>query len=145
MFFSSELEIIYIINFPSHMDSNSDEINHDGKKGITNHETNDTSTANTKLINNDTSSLSKNGISRINSTSDDNEVMENGTTNEEILSLETAEEKRYRRRSLYITFATMFFNSAGYGMLNPSIWPYIKKVCSGRFNLLIHIFIRYKK
>ena len=134
MFFSSELEIIYIINFPSHMDSNSDEINHDGKKGITNHETNDTSTANTKINNNVTSSLSKKDISRINSTSAD----QKGTTNEEILSLETAEEKRYRRRSLYINFATMFFNSVGYGMLNPSIWPYMNKVCRGRFNSHIH-------
>ena len=134
MFFSSELEIIYIINFPSHMDSNSDEINHDGKKGITNHETNDTSTANTKINNNVTSSLSKKDISRINSTSAD----QKGTTNEEILSLETAEEKRYRRRSLYITFATMFFNSAGYGMLNPSIWPYMNKVCRGIINSYFH-------
>ena len=150
MFFSSESEIIYIKNLPNHMDSNSDEINHDVKKGIKNHETNDASTANAKINNNDTPSIcngsvSKNGISRINSTSAAHEVMEKGTTNEEILSLETDEEKRYRRRSLYINFVTMFFNSVGYGMLNPSIWPYINKVCSGRFNLLIHIFIRYKK
>ena len=113
------------------MDFISDEINQDDKKDITNHETNDTSTVNTKINNSYTSniygSLNKDG-NEVSSSSAE-QIMEKRTPNNQNISLETREEKRYRKISLYICFATSFFNSTGFGMLNLSIWPYMNKVC----------------
>ena len=114
------------------MDSISNEINHKDKKYITNHETNDTSNANTKINDSNTSniygSLNEDGIPRVNSSSAE-QIMEERTPSYENISLETREEKRHRKISLYICFATSFFNGTGFGMLNLSTWPYMKKVC----------------
>ena len=131
MYLCSELEIIYLSNLPSHMDFNLDEINHDGKKYITNQETSDTSTANIKSNDINTSntygSLNRDGILRTSSTIP-YQFIEERTPNEQIISLETDEEKRYRERSLYISCATLFFFGMSEGMSNISTWPFIKKV-----------------
>ena len=75
MFLYRPLEINYISKIPIHMDPISDEINHDYKKDITNHEANKTSISNTNINNSYTSniygSLDKNGIPRICSTDAD--------------------------------------------------------------------------
>ena len=117
------------------MDSISDKNNQNDKKDILNHET-----ANTKMNNSYTSntygSLNEDGIPRVVSSSAE-QIMEEITPNdqnintqrEDISFLETPEEKRYRKISLYICFATSFFNSTGFGMLNISLWPYMNKVC----------------
>ena len=132
MYLCSELEIIYISNLPSHMDFNLDEINHDGKKDITNHETSDASTANIKSNDINTSntygSLNRDGILQTNSTIP-YQIIEERTPNEQIISLETGEDKRYRKRSLYISCATFFFFGMSEGMSNISTWPFMKKVC----------------
>ena len=113
------------------MDSISDEINHDDEKDIVNHETNDTSNSYTKINNSYESniygSLNEDG-NKVNSSSAE-QVVEESTPNDLNISLETREEKRDRKISLYICFATSFFNSTGFGMLNLSTWPYMKKVC----------------
>ena len=125
------------------MDSISDEINQDDKKDATNHEKNDISTDNTKINNSYSSniygSLDEDGIPQVNNSSAE-EIMEERTSNDQNISLETREEKRYRKISLYICFATSFFNGTGFGMLNISMWPYMNKVCD-RFKSLIRFLI----
>ena len=114
------------------MDTVLDEINHDGKDDITNHETNNTTTAKMKINNvnasNKYGSLNKDGILGINSTTA-NQILEKITPNEQNISLETCKEKRYRKISLYISCATLFFFGMAEGMLTISIWSYMKKVC----------------
>ena len=111
------------------MDSISDKINQNDKKDVSNHET-----ANTKINNSFTSnnygSLNQDGISRVISSSAEQNIEEK-TANDQNISLETREEKRYRKQSLYICFATSFINGMGYGMLHLSLWPYLNKVCFG--------------
>ena len=132
MYLCSELDIIYISNLTSHMESVLYEINYDDQKDITNNEIGDTSTANIKSNNINTSniygSLNKDGILRTNSTIP-YQIIEERTPNEQIISLETGEEKRYRKRSLYISCATFFFFGMSEGMSNISTWPFMKKVC----------------
>ena len=67
------------------------------------------------------------GIQRTNSTIAD-QIMGKRTPNKQIISLETREEKRHRKISLYISCATLLFYGICEGMLNISIWPYMKKV-----------------
>ena len=132
MYICSELEIIYMSNLASHMDSVLDEINHDGKKYITNHETSYTSTANIKSNDINTSntygSLNRDAILRTNSTIP-YQIIKERTPNEQIISLETGEERRYRKISLYISCATFFFFGMSSGMSTISTWAYMKKVC----------------
>ena len=133
MYLCSESAIICISNLPSHMDYIIlDEMNHDDQKDKTNHETSNASTtkikSNTINASNIYGSLDEDDILRMNSTIG-NQIMEKKTHNEQITSLETREEKRYRKISLYISCATFFFYSLSEGMLNISTWPYMKKVC----------------
>ena len=71
-------------------------------------------------------SLNEDGILRTNTA---NQIIEKRAANEQITSLETREEKRSRKISLYIICATFLGFGMSEGMLNISTWPYMTKVC----------------
>ena len=68
-------------------------------------------------------------------------LINNTGTEKEYGSLETSEERRHRKISMYISCWTMFSNSVGFGMLVPSIWPYLNKVCISKLNKKNELYV----